>query len=81
LGDLLADRIGGSGQGTSVTVKALPSGSRNQNMAGPAGQRRISPAAVRAAWALPASPVLNRMPVAPRVRSGAAGSGVMMTLA
>ena len=57
--------------------KALPSGSRKANMAGTPGQRRISsastPAARRAAWAASASSVVNRMPMAPRVTSVAAG--------
>jgi len=68
----------------SVTEKALPSGSRKANIAGTPGQRRMSsvstPAAESAACAATASPVVNRMPMAPRVVAGAAGSRVTITL-
>ena len=68
----------------SVTEKALPSGSRKANIAGTPGQRRMSsvstPAAQSAACAATASSVVNRMPMAPRVVAGAAGSRVTITL-
>ena len=60
----------GHSQLSSVIEKALPSGSRNANIAGTSGQRRISSVSTPAAWSLAcaasASSVVKRMLMAPR---------------